>query len=41
MTVFDRSSTDGFTSGRPRTGIDPKFRQIRLEKHGGQLFDVQ
>jgi hypothetical protein len=24
-----------------RSAINPKLRQIRLEKRGGQLFDVQ
>jgi hypothetical protein len=30
-----------FTQQQERSALYPKFRQIRLEKRGGQLFDVQ
>jgi hypothetical protein len=30
-----------FTLQKKRSALYPKFRQIRLEKRGGQLFDVQ
>jgi hypothetical protein len=30
-----------FTQQQKRSAVYPKFRQIRFEKRGGQLFDVQ
>jgi hypothetical protein len=30
-----------FTQQHERSALYPKFRQIRLEKRGGQHFDVQ
>jgi hypothetical protein len=33
--------TYSFTLQKKRRALYPKFRQIRLEKRGGQLFDVQ